>query len=96
VLNICREGLGTRLDGHMIEVGQGCATATTRLVTKETLSLMELSTGLAARPWACAVRTDTQYYSSTESFPISSVMVGWVSPSVHVADSYRSGGGKEL
>ena len=50
----------------------------------------ELSTGLvAARRVHVAERTDTLLPSR-----FLSVMVGWVAPSAHVADSYRSGGGQ--
>jgi len=50
----------------------------------------ELSTGLvAARRVHVAKRTDTSLLSR-----FLSVMVGWVAPSAHVADSYRSGGGQ--
>jgi len=54
---------------------------------------MELSTGLvAARPWACSARTDTITLLLSRFL---SVMVGWVAPSAHVSDSYRSDGGQK-
>ena len=53
---------------------------------------MELSTGLvAARPWACVAQTNTITLLLSHFL---SVMEGWAAPSVHAADSYRSGGGQ--